>query len=228
MFFRFEPSRLLAWSLVLAAGAGVLAALPGCTLAGAMAESYRRTSTRPIEAEYKGLADKSFAVLVATDRGIQAEHPQLLEFIGVKVTERLANPANQPTAGGFVPAQQVQQYQYRNPTWSAKPMSEVAKELGGVDRVILVEVTEYRLHEPGNAHEWQGVASFSVSVFETDNDAGDEVGFTKTQSVDFPDQKGVASDTLDRRLVTSALATRVIDRASWLFYKHEEPYYPEY
>jgi hypothetical protein len=231
MSFRFASSQLLGKAAPTLAAAIILptlAMLPACTLAGAMAESYRRTSTRPIEAEYQGLAGKSFAVLVATDRGIQAEHPQLLEFLAVKITERLSNPTNQPTAGGFVAAQQVLQYQYRNPTWAAKPMSEIAKELGGVDRIILVEVTEYRLHEPGNSYEWQGNATFTTNVFETDSEGGDEIAFSKTQSVDFPDQKGVAADTMDRRVITTALASRTIDRSSWLFYKHEEPYYPDY
>lgn len=227
MSFRIASSRLLPRAVLLTT-LPLLGTLPACTLAGAMAESYRRTSTRPIEAEYRGLAGKSFAVLVATDRGIQAEHAQLLEFLAVKITDRLSNPTNQPTAGGFVPAQQALQYQYRNPTWAAKPMSEIAKDLGGVERIILVEVTEYRLHEPGNSYEWQGNATFTTSVFETDTDAGDEVAFTKTQSVDFPDQKGVATDTMDRRVITTALASRVIDRSAWLFYKHEEPYYPDY
>ncbi len=205
-----------------------IATLPGCALAGAMAESYQRTSTKPVLAEYTGLEGKSFAVVVSADRGIQAEHQQLVEYLASRLTERLSGPANVPTAGGFVPTQQVTQYQYRTPTWAAKPMDEVGKDLGGVQRIVLLELTEYRLNEPGNQYEWLGSATFSTTVFEVDGASPDEVAFTKIQTVDFPDQKGVAADTVDRRVITTALANRVVDRSSWLFYKHEEPYYPDY
>jgi hypothetical protein len=205
-----------------------LVTLPACQLAGGMAEAYRRNSTRPVEAEYAGLAGKSFAVIASADRAIQSEHPQLVEETMRRASRALANPANQPKASGFVNAEEVIRYTYRIPAWAARDASTIAKDLGGVERLILVEILEYRLNEPGNTYEWAGIASGTVSVYEIDGNDPNVPAFTTTFNVDFPDKQGFGPDELSRSAVTTALLMRMIDRTTWPFYKHEEPYYPEY
>ncbi len=219
-----------AWTLPLCLllAIAAMACLPGCQLFAAMEESRRRTSTRPIDAEYTGLNGKSFAVLVTADRAILAEYPGIVDSMTERIIQRLALPANVPPAGGYVKAGPTKSYLYRNPGWIAKPMSDLATELGGVQRVILIEVSDFRLHEPGNSYEWKGIANFTTSVYEVDGQAPDEAAFTKVQTVDFPDKIGVSVDEIPRNVVASALLARMVDRASWLFYRHEEPYYPEY
>jgi len=203
-------------------------ALSGCTAVGFMAESYRRESTREVKAEYPGLEGKSFAVIVTADRMIEADHPGLVERLTAKITQRLSESTNIPKAGGFVPAKQVMRYLYDNPSWPARPLSELAKGLGGVDRLIYIELTEYRLNDPGNAYEWEGVATGNVAIVETDGIMPDAFSFEKVISVRFPDQRGTGPNQLDFTGVTSVLSARFIDRASWLFYNHQEPYYPDY
>jgi hypothetical protein len=205
-----------------------LGLIPACTAVGFMAEAYRKDSTHEIKAEYTGLEGKSFAVVVTADRLIEADHPGLSDRLTSKMTERLSASANIPRAGGFIPAPQVLRYMYDNPGWIARPLSELAKGLGGVDRVIFVQVTEYRLNDPGNAYEWDGVASANVSVIEADGSDPDGFAYEKSVVVRFPDKKGVGADQINRGGVTSALSLRLIDRATWLFYNHQEPYYPEY
>lgn len=214
---------------MLAAAAVVpLVWLTGCQAVGFMAESYRRDSTREVKAEYPGLEGKSFAVVVTADRMIEADHPGIVDRLCAKMTERLSNPANLPRAGGFVPAKQVLRYLYDNPGWPARPLSELAKGLGGVERLIYVELTEYRLHEPGNPYEWAGVASASVSVLELDGLSPDDFAVEKYITVKFPDEKGVNPNQISAEGMTSALSLRLIDRTTWLFYNHQEPYYPKY
>lgn len=205
-----------------------LSVLPGCQLFAAMEESRRRTSTHSVDATYTGLANKSFAVLVTADRAILAEYPTLVDTMTDRIIQKLSQPSNVPAAGGFIKSGPTKSYVYRNPGWIAKPMSDLAQELGGVQRIILIEVSDFRLHEPGNSYEWKGVANFTASVYEIDGPAPDESAFTKIQTVDFPDKGGVSVDEMPQTVVASALLGRTIDRASWLFYKHEEPYYPDY
>jgi hypothetical protein len=202
-------------------------ALGGCSLFGAITENARRVSFVQVPAKIDALAGKSFAVLVAADRATQAEHPGLVERITTQVTERLANPANKPKAGGFIPAQQVLAFQYRNPSWGAKSIADLAGELGGVQRLVFIELTEYRLHEAGNPYEWGGSGVASITVYDTQS-AGETPMLTETVSVRFPDIAGVGPDQLSRAGVTTVLSSRLIDRVSWLFYEHEEPYEPEY
>jgi len=209
--------------------AGVAAgANSGCTFIGGAMESYRETSTRSIEAEYLGLEGKTFAVVVTAERSIQADHPSLVDYLTGQMTTRLAASNNLPRAGGFVPAGQVLKYIYSNPGWTAKPYSDVAKDLGGVERLVVIEVVEFRLHDPGNQYLWEGLAGGTISVIETDSVLADDVSFQKAVTVDFPDKQGFGPNELTGMTVRTELARRMLDRASWLFFTHEEPYYPEY
>ena len=214
--------------VIMSVFAGTAATLGGCTAIGFMAESYKRESTHEVKAEYEGLAGKSFAVVVTADRMIEADHPGINDRMCAKITERLSAQGNVPLAGGFVPAKQVLRYLYDNPSWPARPLPELATGLGGVDRLVYIELTEYRLHEPGNPYEWSGVASANVSVLELDGTNPENFAFEKPLTVKFPDKKGVDSSQLGADGMTSVLSSRLVDRASWLFYNHQEPYYPDY
>lgn len=215
----------------LGVGACALTMLPGCYV-GALIDSYQRTSTKNVSAEYTRLEGKSFAVVVSADRSIQGDHPLLTDHLTSRITERLSAGTNVPTAGGFVPAPQVLKYLYNNPGWATNSRVELARSLGGpgatVDRIIFIDLYEYRLADEGNHYEWDGAAAGTVSVFETDSTLPEEPAFERTIQVRFPNKKGIGPEQMDRVSVTSALALRFIDRASWLFYQHEEPYHPEY
>jgi hypothetical protein len=216
--------------LVMAAALVLGGSLGGCAavgFGGAMMESYRRNSTRPVDAEYHGLEGKRWAVVVSANRIIQADHPQIVGYITGKVTERLLLQQEQIAATGFVPAESVLAFQYDNPRWVAMPRGELARDLG-VDRLILVELVEYRLNDPGNQYLWDGVATGTIGVIEADSPLPDEFTFERSIRVTFPDGTGLGPNDVPRRGVATALASRFVDRASWLFYKHEEPYYPKY
>lgn len=212
-------------TLVLTSLAILAAATGGCALVGGMAAVYQETSTKTVPAEFVGLEGKSFAVIVAADRSLQGDHPGLLEAVSVRMTERLSASTNLPRAGGFVPAADVLSFQYNNPGWEARPRAELMESLGKVDRLIFVDILDYRLHEPGNMYQWDGVAAGTISVI----GRGTETAlFQRNVTVRFPGKSGLGPDDLNRTQVTSGLLSRFIDRASWLFYSHEEPYKPEY
>lgn len=206
-----------------------LGASTGCSAVGflgALEESRRRNSTRPIEPEYTGLAGKSVAVVVAADRIIESDHPEIVIRLTQNIAERLAEFAT--GEGGTVLApEKVLAFQYNTPRWTAMAHGDLARELG-VQRLVYVDLFEYRLNDPGNQYLWEGVAAGDVAVVEADSAFPDEFAFQKSIRVTFPDQGGYGPGEYTRSLVTSALSLRFVDRASWLFYKHEEPYYPDY
>jgi len=206
----------------------VTVVVPGCELVGGAVENYKRDSTHLIKAEYTGLEGKTFAVVIAADRAIQADHPGLLEFMTKMMTDRLSEHGNVPQPSGYVPADDVLRYLYDNPSWPSKPMTEVAQGLGGVDRIVYVELHEYQLHDPGNLYEWAGVAAGNVSIVEVESPTPDTFAFERTIGVKFPDKKGFGPNEMASNLVTSALASRFVDRTTWLCYDHQEPYYPDY
>ncbi len=202
----------------------VLAALPilgGCgvgMLIGGVAENIRKSTPKTIEAEYEGLTDKSFVVLVTAPAVILAQYPELVQKITADVAIRVADNAG---ASGFVPPIKTLEYTFNRPSWPARPISAVASELG-VQRVIRIEVIDYRLNDRGNSYIWDGTATASIAVVEADGSLPDDFAYQKTITVRFPDQPGFSQAEIPGPAVNSELTRRLVERASWLFYQHEE------
>lgn len=195
----------------------------GCAigqLVGGMAASAHRAGSTTIKAKYSGLVDKNFAVVIAADRAIQADFPDLVPLLTREVTRRLSENAG---ASGVVPADEVLKFQFQRPGWVAMPLEELAKELD-VDRLVYIDLRDFALTEPGNTYIYSGVASGVVNVVETGlGIASDNFAFTESIRVRFPDSQGMSPLQIPKAQVFGELARRFIDRASWLFYEHEEP-----
>jgi hypothetical protein len=216
----------LAWAALL------LGAASGCQVlgfGGAMVESYKRNSTHEIAAEYKGLEGKRWAVVVSADRVIQADFPDIVPLMTSNIVKRLTAPEQQNliAAAGYIPADRVIQFQYENPGWATLTHSELAKRLK-VDRLIVVDLIEYRLNEPGNQYLWDGLATGQVGVVEADGKAPDEFSFEKPIRVSFPDKEMMGPQDLPSGAIATTLVNRFVDRTVWCFYAHQEPYYPKY
>ncbi|RMH12144.1 MAG: hypothetical protein D6695_07550 [Planctomycetota bacterium] len=222
-----KSPRLLARLATLLIISQTLSVLPGCalgTLIGGMAASARRHGSHTVYAEYEGLKGKSFAVVVAADRVIDAEHAGLTTRLMERINNSIAR-AHAQMPDGAVAAPRVDRLLkvlYNNPQWTALPRKDVADMLG-VDRLIVVDLAVYRLHEPGNAHLWNGVAAGSVSVIEADSPVPDEAVFERAITVSFPDGTGYSVNDIPYEAVNTELSNRFANRVAWLFFDHEEP-----
>jgi hypothetical protein len=224
-----RTERLVGWCLL----AAMIALGAGCNIvgfAGALEENRRRNSTHEIKEQYAGLKGKRWAVVVMADRIIQGDHPAIVPYLTTKMTERLSSMKEgqqQISATGYIPADKLLRYLYDHPRWATMPRGELAKELG-VDRLIVVDVQEFRLNDPGNQYLWAGVAAGSVGVTESESAEPDEFSFEQPVKVTFPDKDGYGPGEMSADLVSTELARRLIDRVTWMFYAHQEPYYPKY
>jgi len=195
--------------------------IPGCIIGaaiGGMAESYKRTGTSEVEAQYTGLVDHSFAVVVSADRLIEGNNPGIAARINQRVNDRIIQNAGVSFA---IPSTDLLTVLYNTPQWPAMPRGEVASMLG-VERLIVVEIIEYRLNEPGNKYVWDGSASCMVSVYESDSGFPDDPIFEKAIRVAFPDSSGLMRTEIPEAAVNTELANRLTNRIAWLFYTHEE------
>lgn len=219
-------------SLLMAAWCGVAAvSMNGCvvgTLIGGMAESYRQQSTKTVKAETDVLQGKSFAVLVSCDRSIEEAAPGLSAMLVARISERLADPANDAGTVGVVPPAMIVQFMYDNPGWRAKTTEDLSKALGGVQRIVFVEVTEFRTTEPGNQYLYDGVCAGTIAIAEADSKLSDYYTFERSVLVKFPDERGRRPEEIPETAVRTELVRRFVDRTTWPFYTHEEPYYPKY
>lgn len=196
--------------------------LGGCgsigALVGFIAANEEREGSHMVDAEYRGLREKSFAVLVTAPAVLQSNRPALTAKVTMTISDILAENSG---ATGYVPGASVVAFQYNRPNWVAKPMGEVAKELG-VQRIILIDINEYRLRDPGNKYVWEGVASALVAVYECDTSLPDDMMYQKRIEVKFPDASGFSPADLPEAAVNTELTRRLCERAAWLFYTHEE------
>ncbi|MBY0263775.1 MAG: hypothetical protein K2Q20_15630 [Phycisphaerales bacterium] len=203
---------LLAAALLPAAGCAV------GQLIGGMAASAERAGSKIVKPKYEGLEGKTFAVVIAADRGVQADQPDIVPLMSREITRRLSDNCG---ASGVVPADDVLKFQYQRPGWVAMSPGDLAKELG-VERLVFVELQDFALNDPGNVYIWAGSAVATVRVLEADGRLKDDFAFREPLRVGFPDQEGLGPMQIPAETVRAALAKRIIDRVSWLFYEHEE------
>lgn len=216
-----KRTSLLSPTLALTAMALSISQLSGCIVGaaiGGMAESYKRTGSTEIEAEYEGLTGKSFAVVVSAERVIEGNNPGISARINQRVNDRIIQNAG---AAFAIPSADLLTVLYNTPQWPAMTRGEVAEMLG-VERLVVVELVEYRLNEPGNKYIWDGSASCVVSVYESDSPFPDDPVFEKAIRVSFPDTSGLMRTEIPEAAVNTELANRITNRVSWLFYTHEE------
>jgi hypothetical protein len=214
--------RRTAVGLVAALGVSLAASLTGCQVIGfiaAGAEAYQKGKPRTVQAEYTGLAGKTFAVVVSADRMIQSDFPGVTDELTARITEHLEKESG---ASGRVRTERLLRYLYDHPSWVAMPRGELAKRLG-VDRLVYVELLEYQLNDPGNQYLWKGVAAGTVGVIEADSSTPDEYAFQKPLRITFPDKEGFGPGDMNASGVASVLIKRFTDRAAWLFFTHQEP-----
>lgn len=222
---RMTNTPLSTWrtrALSILCASAVLFAAPGCIVGaavGGMMESAHRTGKHEVNAEYLGISGKSFAVVCTANRLIQSDQPGLTARVIERVNNRLIQNADPAYA---IPSADLLTVLYNTPQWPAMTRGEVATLLG-VDVLIVVEIIEYRLNEPGNQYVWDGTGSCVVTVYESQSPLPDDPVFEKAIRVTFPDSTGFMRTEIPESAVTTELSNRLINRIAWLFYNHEEP-----
>jgi len=200
-------------------------ALGGCIAGavGAIGQQIERGKKLDVPAAYDGIDDKTCAVIVNADYATLVEHPAVVKNITANISARIQQYVKGATV---LPPATVLAWQYRTPQWRAMPYGEVAKELG-VDRLVYIDLYEYRLNPTGNSYLWDGVAAGNIGVIEADGLAPDEFVYTTNIVSKFPDKEGIGKESARREEIELGLLTLFIQRTSWLFYRHIEDKYPK-
>lgn len=198
----------------------------GCAVAklvGGMAQSDEDQKLIEVLPKYSGLENKTVAVIVTADMSTQFEHPEVLIEIGRGITERIGKYV---PGAKVLPNSIVRQWLYRTPSWESMPYGDLALQLN-VDRVVYVDLLEYRLTPPGNRFVWEGVCLARIGIVERGGLEQDSFVETFDINSKFPDKEGVTRDDAAERTIAAGLAIDFVQRTSYLFYKHIEPKHPD-
>ncbi|MEM6459529.1 MAG: hypothetical protein AAF710_09080 [Planctomycetota bacterium] len=194
----------------------------GCNVIawGAQAARGDEDAPVPVEAQYTDLVDQRVAVMVSADEFTLFRFPRATSRVGQAVSNGIA--ANVEGAAVSLPAQ-VDAFQRGNPYWITTRPSRLLDRLG-VDRLVVIDLNEYRTHEAGNANVWRGVVDATVSVYEADGEDPDNRTFEAQVRAEYPEgsQFGLVSQTADEATIEAAVLQVFALRAGGLFYDHRD------
>lgn len=174
------------------------AAMGGCPAVGWMAHAVSEVApAKTVEAEYTGLANHKVAVLVDADLGILFQHP----LAQLEVTERVSQLLAANVEGiTVIEPRQVVDFQQRNIYWNTASYQDIAQRLG-VERLVMIELLDYRLHEPGNVNIWRGLISANVRVAETDSAKPNDAVYATTVTAAYPPKGQIGAVNADQRTI---------------------------
>lgn len=200
--------------------------MSGCNIFGffgAIEAERRRTGTIKVDAQYTGLEGQRVAVIVDASRELQADGRRVIQAVLSEVIARLEANGNLES---IVPAVDIERVLYDEPDLLSRTYDEIAMRFG-VDRLVVIQLEEFRLAEPGNLYVWAGHAAGVLLVVEADSYLEDDVRLEQYVSVKYPSKDNITVDEMPAEAVAFELLRRFANRASWFFYRHDERY-PEY
>ena len=172
-----------------------------------------------VKGQYLDLPNRSVAIVVSMSDYAEFNHPTAKKMITEEMARRIQT--NVPGVTITSPAE-VLKWQRDNPYWTTRPPSMMIKQLN-VERLVLVEIGEYRTHEPGDKHVLRGVISASINIVEAEADDPDNFGASFTQNVMYPEpgESKIGRVGDDEALIEARTQIRFCETAAGLFYDHQ-------
>lgn len=218
-FARLITSGRLGVMIITLVIAGASLLLAGC--GGVAAATYviaGPTKTVVVPAQYTGLEGRTIAVMIAGDEYMLYRFPDAQNRLAANISARIAE--NVDGARVVNPAT-VTKFQKDNPEWMTLPYGELIRKIN-VERLVIVDLSDYRLHDPGNSSLWRAVISGNVGVIEAEDNDPDNYAFYTNVKAHFPEDGGIGVLNSDAETVELAVSTMFSKDVAQLFYQHEK------
>ena len=173
-------------------------------------------------AKYRGLENKTVAIVVNAERGVLYEYPTVVPNVAGNIA---AGITEHVSGAQVLDWREALAWCYRTPSWTTLPLGTIAEELG-VDRVVYVDIFEFRLNPPGNRWIWEGMAGANVGIVERDSIDPDAFSEEYSISVKFPDVKDLSRESASEQSIQLGLVAKFTQTVNKLFYDHIEDKYP--
>lgn len=185
----------------------------GCEVIGFVGEAVDSEQEVELVARYTGLNGKRVAVLIDAPLDAQYQHPRavpgLCEFISAGLRESCEGAQ-------IMPPNYVVAYQANNIYWYTMDIEDLARALK-VDRIVMVDLVEYRLLAPGNSYLWDGVIVGDINVYETDSLDPNAIIFRERIKARFPSVDGVRRDQEPETRIEQGLQIKFAQESVNLF-----------
>ena len=175
----------------------------------------------PVKAKYPGLKNKKVAIVTIAADNIKHDVPMTV----TKEIQRSLIEAKMDIPGmKLIRDSQIKEFQEKNPHWQLPVVTPKDWLKGlGADRLVLVDLTRFRTHEPGNPHLLKGQCVATVKVYEVDkSDPNQTVFLNKDIEVNYPEGREVGIPDGDEDKVLDRLHKGLAIKVSRLFYDHIE------
>lgn len=214
-----RPRRVLVGLLLL----GGLLIVPGCAIFNYLAASLiPDPPPKEVDAEYKGLADRTVAVIVYADDGVQFAHRNTPEGMVYQLTCMIRNglSANIPKCRVVDPRIIVRYQDQHRFDWVSKDRTALGKHFGA-DYVLYVSLTNFTTTEGGSQYLFRGDLLADASLYQCDKPERDARVWAATDMhVSFPKEAvNGDSDAIIRDFTLALFA----DQLTKKFYKHKVP-----
>jgi hypothetical protein len=191
--------------------------LVGCKTAGFLAQSLRGSTRVKVQAEYRGLDQKTIAVMVIPNESTRLRFPNAMLDISKYVTTRLS--VDVPGAAPIKP-EDIVTYQENNPHWITLPYGELLQAMK-VQRLVLVSLTQYTVHDPGNPQVWRGTLEAKVSVVESEAVDPDNFAYSSIIKAVYPPDRPVGLLNSDSEQMQLGMLKAFAGQVSGLFHDYE-------
>ncbi|MEI8194270.1 MAG: hypothetical protein WCI73_00005, partial [Phycisphaerae bacterium] len=151
------------WAIL---AAGLLMGCVGMSLGGCgwLAMASERVSGKNVPADYKNLDDKSVAIVIYPDWATGLEYAGARDEIGAFTTAQFREFLPKTKLVNY---KEVIHWQDDTTQWRNMDMKDIGKHFG-VDRILYIEILDYRSRQPGAENLLQGRIHAMARIYETD------------------------------------------------------------
>lgn len=211
-----RPDSLLRKNVIVVV-CSILLTLSGCSAAGYLAHAFV-TDYVNVKAQYTKLNGHSIAVMVSSSDQTLYKYPRASLYLCKAVTTRLEKNLKNIQ---LVDPIQIIRFQRDHPYWVAMRYSKLMSQLG-VNKLVVISVSAYRVHPPGNARIWKGVVEGNVGVASASSVDPDNFDFSQHVRANYPQDRAVGDVDSSEQEIRDGMVALFSLKAAGLFYDHQE------
>jgi hypothetical protein len=186
----------------------------GCSTFGFLGYVITGPETVTIPAEYTGLEKSHYAVLVSADANTLYQSPEASRGVCFAVTREIAEHV--PSAVALKPSTVIA-FTENNPYWTAMPHDKILEKLN-VDKLVIIDIAQYQIHEKGNASVFKGTATANVSVADRDHQSA--LAYSKVVQAAYPVGTSIGMVNADEQAFRHELLKNLTTTIGCLFYEY--------